>query len=108
MESFLAAILGPADPEAGWPFLAAGPSQVTGEFGICSGRIDGIQLFSQGGLGEHRVELPVAGGAEFDLWAQLSAPGTGHKMVGCEPRRFPFAERTDRRLLIRVGRRIRW
>ncbi len=74
----LTAVLAAADSEAGGPFLVAGPPQVTGELGIGPQRLDGIQLFGKGGLGKHGVQLPVAGWAELDLWAELSALGAWH------------------------------
>ena len=76
-----------------------GPSQVTGELRIGPEGIYGIQLFGEGGLGKHGVELPVAGGAELYLWAESTATGTRHKVVRGEPQGFPQAELADWRFL---------
>ncbi len=89
----LSPVLGAADPETGGAFLVAGPSQVIGKLGIGPESLDGVQLFSQGGLGKHGVQLPVARGAKLYLWTELSATGAGHQMVRCEPWRLTFAQR---------------
>ena len=78
LERLLSAIICPADPKAGRPFLVAGPLQVPRELGIGPQRLDGIQLFGQGGFGKHGVQLPVAGWAELDLRAKLATTGARH------------------------------
>ena len=50
------------------------------------------------------MELAVAGGAEFYLWAEFPAPGSWHQVVGCVAQRFSFAERADKQRFHALGR----
>ena len=69
----LTPVLGSADPEAGEAFLMPGPSQIVRELRVGPQCCYGVQFFGQCGLGKHGMDLPVTGGAQLGLGAELAS-----------------------------------